>query len=63
MGRWRKVLYLQQPYPDNYVDPAQFLDGLRKNGKVRRLCKDFGGDMFISFSMIMYSFHGDISLE
>ena len=33
MGRWRKVLYLQQPYPDNYVDPAQFLDGLRKNGK------------------------------
>ena len=33
--RWRKVLYVQQPYPDNYVDPDQFLDGLRKNRKLR----------------------------
>ena len=56
MGRWRKVLYLQQPYPDNYVDPAQFLDGLRKNGKVQRLCNDVGGNNFIR-ECVMYSFH------
>ncbi len=48
MGRWRKVLYLQQSYPDNYVDPAQFLDGLRKNGKVWIICYDLGGNIFIT---------------
>ena len=35
MGRslraWKKVLYEKQNYPDNYVDPEQFLNGLRKN--------------------------------
>jgi hypothetical protein len=59
MGRWRKVLYIQQSYPDNYVDPAQFLDGLRKNGKVRIICNDFGGDIFI-IECMMHSFHRDV---
>ncbi|KAJ1660428.1 glycosylphosphatidylinositol anchor biosynthesis [Dispira simplex] len=29
-GRWRKLLYIQQDYPDNYVD-ASFLANLQKN--------------------------------
>lgn len=28
---WRKILYEEQDYPDNYVDRTQFLNGLRKN--------------------------------
>lgn len=28
---WKKVLYEKQAYADNYVEPEQFLDGLRKN--------------------------------
>ena len=35
MKEWQKVLYLHQPYPDNYVEPAKFLDGLRKNGRLK----------------------------
>lgn len=33
MGKepWRKVLYLKQDYPDNYVDRETFLQGLKKN--------------------------------
>ena len=31
--RWRKILYEKQGYPDNYVDKAQFLNGLKKNCK------------------------------
>ena len=30
---WRKILYEKQDYPDNYVDKAQFLNGLKKNCK------------------------------
>ncbi|XP_029474422.1 phosphatidylinositol N-acetylglucosaminyltransferase subunit C [Rhinatrema bivittatum] len=33
-GRWRKVLYERQPFPDNYVD-RRFLEELRKNIYVR----------------------------
>lgn len=29
---WRKILYEEQDYPDNYVD-ASFLDEMRKNGE------------------------------
>ena len=32
---WRKILYEEQDFPDNYVDKAQFLNGLKKN------CKNF----------------------
>jgi phosphatidylinositol glycan class C protein len=28
---WRKILYEEQDYPDNYVDKTQFLNGLKKN--------------------------------
>eukprot|EP01128_Nolandella_sp_AFSM9_P000567 TRINITY_DN10718_c0_g1_i1.p1 TRINITY_DN10718_c0_g1~~TRINITY_DN10718_c0_g1_i1.p1 ORF type:complete len:331 (-),score=29.54 TRINITY_DN10718_c0_g1_i1:153-1145(-) len=28
---WRKILYEQQPYPDNYFDETLFLQGLRRN--------------------------------
>lgn len=30
---WKKILYKEQDYPDNYVDKS-FLDELRKNGKI-----------------------------
>lgn len=30
---WRKILYEEQDYPDNYVDES-FLDELRKNGEI-----------------------------
>ncbi|XP_072115078.1 phosphatidylinositol N-acetylglucosaminyltransferase subunit C [Mobula birostris] len=34
-GRWKKVLYERQPFPDNYVD-GSFLEELRKNIYVRQ---------------------------
>jgi phosphatidylinositol glycan class C protein len=30
---WRKLLYVKQDYPDNYVDDT-FLDALQKNGNL-----------------------------
>lgn len=33
--RWRKLLYLRQPYPDNYTDKS-FLDQLRRNTTVAK---------------------------
>ncbi len=33
--KWKKVLYLHQQYPDNYVDREQFLNELRQNISVR----------------------------
>ncbi|KAF5209040.1 hypothetical protein E0198_004954 [Clavispora lusitaniae] len=43
--RWKKLLYLRQPYPDNYTD-ASFLDQLKRNSTVakysyRKLFADF----------------------
>lgn len=32
---WKKVLYEKQDYPDNYVDPEQFLNGLRRNRELQ----------------------------
>jgi phosphatidylinositol glycan class C protein len=32
---WRKLLYIRQPYPDNYVDRTHFLAELRKNTTVK----------------------------
>ena len=60
MGRWRKVLYLQQPYPDNYVDPAQFLDGLRKNGKFGEYVMILEAIYNFIRECVMYSFHRDV---
>jgi hypothetical protein len=31
---WRKLLYVRQDYPDNYVD-STFLEEMKKNGKMR----------------------------
>ena len=31
MVGWKKILYEQQGFPDNYVDAEQFLNGLKKN--------------------------------
>lgn len=33
---WQKILWKQQPFPDNYV-PDSFLSSLRKNGAVASL--------------------------
>ena len=33
---WKKILYEEQEYPDNYVDES-FLDELRKNGSYWRM--------------------------
>ena len=30
--RWRKLLYVKQAFPDNYVDESTFLDELQQNG-------------------------------
>ena len=32
---WKKLLYIRQPYPDNYVDRTHFLAELRKNTTVK----------------------------
>ena len=32
---WKKILYEEQDYPDNYVD-GSFLDELRKNGNIQK---------------------------
>lgn len=42
---WRKLLYIKQPYPDNYTDPS-FLSQLKRNSTVQKysywkLVKDF----------------------
>lgn len=42
---WRKLLYIKQPYPDNYTDPS-FLSQLKRNTTVQKypywkLAKDF----------------------
>lgn len=44
-SRWKKLLYLRQPYPDNYTD-VSFLDQLKRNTSVakyskRKLVQDF----------------------
>lgn len=44
-SRWKKLLYLRQPYPDNYTD-VSFLDQLKRNTSVakyskRKLFQDF----------------------
>ncbi|KAI8909723.1 phosphatidylinositol N-acetylglucosaminyltransferase subunit C [Gorgonomyces haynaldii] len=36
MSKWQKLLYIEQPYPDNYVDES-FLIEMKKNQNVREL--------------------------
>ena len=31
---WRKILYEDQGYPDNYYETSEFLKGLQTNGTV-----------------------------
>ena len=33
MSGWKKVLYYDQGYPDNYIEPELFLADLKKNCK------------------------------
>lgn len=33
---WRRALYERQPYEDNYVDPVQFLQDMKKNANIRK---------------------------
>ena len=46
---WRKILYEEQDYPDNYVDKAQFLNGLKKN------CEQLHSSYFATHVHVIYS--------
>ena len=53
--QWRKILYEEQDYPDNYVDKTQFLNGLKKN------CKDSNRISELVFMRRFYiSIHSDV---
>lgn len=55
---WRKILYEEQDYPDNYVDKTQFLNGLKKNCKFIDM---FACDITIRFIVMYYvSVHSDV---
>lgn len=34
-GAWKKLLWVKQPYPDNYTDEDTFLDHLQRNPRLR----------------------------
>ncbi|KAL1301430.1 hypothetical protein AAFC00_005684 [Neodothiora populina] len=34
-GAWKKLLWVKQPYPDNYTDEETFLDHLQRNPRLR----------------------------
>lgn len=36
-GAWKKVLYINHGYPDNYTDES-FLDEMKKNGSLLQFC-------------------------
>lgn len=47
---WKKLLYLRQPYPDNYTDTS-FLDQLKRNTTVAKYSY---AKLFADFSLIAY---------
>lgn len=49
-NRWKKLLYLRQPYPDNYTD-SSFLDQLKRNTSVARYSYR---KLFLDFSLIAF---------
>ena len=44
---WRKILYEEQDYPDNYVDKTQFLNGLKKNCKLSNPASEISVNKFV----------------
>jgi phosphatidylinositol glycan class C protein len=55
--RWKKLLYLKQPYPDNYTDQS-FLSQLKRNSTVakyspRKLVEDFSLILFHISSLLL----------
>lgn len=56
MSEWKKLLYLRQPYPDNYTD-ASFLDQLKRNTTVAQYSKS---KLINDFSLI--AFYGSLLL-
>lgn len=53
---WKKLLYLRQPYPDNYTD-VSFLDQLKRNSTVAKYSHR---KLFADFSV--FSFYGSLLL-
>lgn len=53
---WKKLLYLRQPYPDNYTD-GSFLDQLKRNSTVGRYARS---KLFADFSV--FSVYGSLLL-
>ena len=52
---WRKILYEEQDYPDNYVDES-FLDELKKNGNYLLINKTDNYNILPFQLLSMYSF-------
>lgn len=68
---WKKLLYVEQPYPDNYVDET-FLTQMRKNVDLRTydywtLVQESGtisqhySSILIFTALFIYTYHGHIS--
>lgn len=61
MDAWKKLLYLRQPYPDNYTD-VSFLDQLKRNTTVAKysyskLFQDFSLIAFYSSLLLLVNVH------
>ncbi|KAL1738292.1 phosphatidylinositol N-acetylglucosaminyltransferase subunit C [Schizophyllum fasciatum] len=49
---WEKVLWKQQPYPDNYIPEGLFLSSLRKNPNFRPY--NYWQVVFLSFAITQH---------
>lgn len=61
MDSWKKLLYLRQPYPDNYTD-VSFLDQLKRNTSVAKysyskLFQDFSLIAFYASLLLLVNVH------